>query len=53
VLLWAGPFVLLLVAAVVLLMRIRRRDPLTEAAPLSPAELQRAQRLLDDAGGAP
>jgi cytochrome c-type biogenesis protein CcmH len=53
VLLWAGPFVLLLVAAVVLLMNIRRRDPLTEDAPLSAAELQRAQRLLDDAGGAP
>lgn len=53
VLLWAGPFVLLLVAAVVLSMSIRRRDPLTAAAPLSPAELQRAQRLLDDAGGAP
>jgi cytochrome c-type biogenesis protein CcmH len=53
VLLWAGPFVLLLVAAAVLLTSIRRRDPLTEAAPLSPAELQRAQRLLDDAGGTP
>jgi len=53
VLLWAGPFVLLLVAAVVLLMNIRRRDPQTGAAPLSPAELQRAQRLLDEAGGAP
>lgn len=53
VLLWAGPFVLLLVAAVVLLMNIRQRDPQAEAAPLSPAELQRAQRLLDDAGGAP
>ena len=53
VLLWAGPFVLLLVAAGVLLMNIRRRDPRTEDAPLSPAELQRAQRLLDDAGGAP
>jgi cytochrome c-type biogenesis protein CcmH len=53
VLLWVGPFVLLLVAAVVLLTNIRRRDPKTEAAPLSPAELQRAQRLLDDAGGAP
>ncbi len=53
VLLWVGPFVLLLVAAGVLLMHIRRRDPLTGAAPLSPAELQRAQRLLDDAGGAP
>jgi cytochrome c-type biogenesis protein CcmH len=53
VLLWVGPFVLLLVAAGVLLMNIRRRDPLTENAPLTPAELQRAQRLLDDAGGAP
>lgn len=52
-LLWGGPFVLLLVAAVVLLMHIRRRDPLTENSPLTPAELQRAQRLLDDAGGAP
>lgn len=52
-LLWAGPFVLLLVAGVVLLMNIRRRDPLTDHAPLTPAELQRAQRLLDDAGGAP
>ena len=50
VLLWAGPFVLLLVAAGVLLVNIRRRDPSTEPAPLTPAELQRAQRLLDDAG---
>ena len=50
VLLWAGPFVLLLVAAGVLLMNIRRRDPSTEPSPLTPAELQRAQRLLDDAG---
>jgi len=53
VLLWAGPFVLLLVAAGVLLMNIRRRDPSTEPSPLTPAELQRAQRLLDDAGGTP
>ena len=53
VLLWVGPFVLLLVATGVLLMNIRRRDPLTEAAPLSTAELRRAQRLLDEAGGAP
>ena len=53
VVLWAGPFVLLVVAAAVLLMNLRRRDPKAEAAPLSPAELQRAQRLLDDAGGAP
>ena len=53
VLLWAGPFVLLLLVAGVLLMNIRRRDPLAEPSPLTPAELQRAQRLLDDAGGAP
>ena len=53
VILWVGPFVRLLVAAVVLLLNLRRRDPQAEPAPLSPAELQRAQRLLDDAGGAP
>lgn len=53
VILWAGPFVLLVVAAVVLLMNLRRRDAKAEPALLSPAELQRAQRLLDDAGGAP
>ncbi|KRB96437.1 hypothetical protein ASE11_17555 [Hydrogenophaga sp. Root209] len=50
VLLWSGPFVLLLLGAIVLVMHIRRRDPLVEPAPLTPAELQRAQRLLDDAG---
>ena len=49
-LLWSGPFVLLLLGAIVLVMHIRRRDPLAEPAPLTPAELQRAQRLLDDAG---
>ena len=53
VVLWVGPFVLLLVAAGVLLMNLRRRDPDAEPAPLSPAELQRARRLLDDTGGAP
>ena len=50
---WAGPCVWLVVAAVVLLMNLRRRDPKAEPALLSPAELQRARRLLDDAGGAP
>jgi cytochrome c-type biogenesis protein CcmH len=49
-LLWGGPFVLLLLGAIVLVMHIRRRDPQAEPAPLTPAELQRAQRLLDDAG---
>ncbi|PZO11110.1 MAG: cytochrome C biogenesis protein [Burkholderiales bacterium] len=50
-LLWGGPFVLLLLGATVLLMHIRRRDPQAEPAPLTPAELQRARRLLDEAGG--
>lgn len=50
-LLWGGPFVLLLLGAVVLVVHIRRRDPQAEAAPLTPAERQRAQRLLDEAGG--
>ena len=49
-LLWGGPFVLLLLGAIVLVMHIRRRDPQAEPTPLTPAELQRAQRLLDDAG---
>lgn len=53
VLLWVGPFVLLLVAALVLVTNLRRRDPQAGPAPLSAAELQRAQRLLDDAGGPP
>lgn len=50
-LLWGGPFVLLLLGATVLLVHIRRRDPQADPAPLTPAELQRAQRLLDEAGG--
>ena len=49
-LLWGGPFVLLVLGAIVLVMHIRRRDPQAEPAPLTPAELQRAQLLLDDAG---
>jgi cytochrome c-type biogenesis protein CcmH len=52
-LLWGGPFVLLLLGAIVLVLHIRRRDPQAEPAPLTPAELQRAQRLLDEAGGSP
>ena len=50
-LLWGGPFALLLLGAIVLVVHIRRRDPQDEPAPLTPAELQRAQRLLDEAGG--
>ncbi|MCU0763030.1 MAG: cytochrome c-type biogenesis protein CcmH [Hydrogenophaga sp.] len=51
--LWVGPFALLLLACGVLLHHIRRRDPLAGPAALSAAELQRAQRLLDEAGGQP
>ena len=45
-LLWVGPFALLLLAAGVLALNVRRlRRSSTEA--LSPAELQRARQLLD------
>ena len=52
-LLWIGPFVLLLVAIGVLVVHVRRRDTLAEPAPLTAAELQRVQRLLDEAEGSP
>jgi cytochrome c-type biogenesis protein CcmH len=51
-LLWVGPFVLLLLAAGVLALNVRRlRRSATEA--LSPAELQRARQLLDQGGRPP
>jgi cytochrome c-type biogenesis protein CcmH len=53
VLLWVGPFALLLLAAGVLVQTVRRRDPAADPAALSAADLQRAQRLLDEAGGRP
>ncbi|MBA4263518.1 MAG: cytochrome C biogenesis protein [Comamonadaceae bacterium] len=53
VLLWLGPFALLLLAAFMLVQSIRRRDPQAEPAPLTANDLQRAQRLLDEAGGRP
>ena len=50
VLLWLGPFVLLGLGGVALVRHLRRRRvPDTYA--LSPADMQRAQRLLDEAGG--
>ncbi|MDO8906707.1 MAG: cytochrome c-type biogenesis protein CcmH [Hydrogenophaga sp.] len=49
--LWLGPFALLLLAFYLLLQNIRRRDPQAAPAPLNAADLQRAQRLLDEAGG--
>ena len=52
IMLWLGPFALLLLAAGVLVHHIRRRDPQAGFAALSAADMQRAQRLLDEAGGA-
>lgn len=46
--LWAGPFVLLAVAAFVLALNIRRRRLALAPRELSPAEAERARRLLDD-----
>ena len=51
-LLWVGPFALLLLAAGVLALNVRRlRRSATET--LSPAELQRARQLLDQGGRPP
>lgn len=44
--LWIGPFALLLVAGTVLLRQIRRRRALIAARELTPAEAERARRLL-------
>ncbi len=46
VLLWAGPALLLVLGFVVLYLILRQRRALPEAAPLSPDERARAQRLL-------
>ena len=53
-LLWLGPFVLLALGGLLLVRHLRRRSAEPASAEgLSPAELQRAQRLLDEAGGHP
>ena len=46
VLLWAGPFALLAVAVMVLLLNIRRRRLAEQPTALSPEEILRAQKLL-------
>lgn len=51
VLLWVGPFALLLLGVFVLVVHVRRRDHQAGSVPLTSAEIQRAQRLLDEAGG--
>ncbi len=51
VLLWVGPFVLLLIAALALIRAIRGRQRL--AAPLAPADADRARRLLEESPPGP
>ncbi len=51
--LWAGPFVLLVVAAVALALNIRRRRQALAPRELSPAEAARARALLDEPSSSP
>ncbi len=53
VLLWAGPFVLLLTAAGVLGFNIRKRRQSLVAEALSPAQVQRARELLEESARTP
>ncbi|WP_395686371.1 cytochrome c-type biogenesis protein [Caenimonas koreensis] len=46
-LLWAGPFVLMLVGVIVLVVYVRRRRAEPAAAPLTEEEARRAQALLE------
>ena len=52
VMLWAGPFALLLVAFTALAMNIRRRRQSVVKTELTPAEIERARRLLDGSAAA-
>ena len=52
-LLWLGPFVLLLLAGGMLAANIRRRRRAVQAAEWTPAQEQRARALLDDGAGKP
>ncbi len=47
-LLWAGPFLLMIVAVVVLLVYLRRRNRVLEDPQLSPEEASRAEALLQE-----
>ena len=53
VLLWAGPFVLLLTAAGVLAFNIRKRRQSLATEALSPAQAQRARELLEEGAQTP
>lgn len=52
VLLWVGPFALLLLAAGVLALNIRRHRGAANGSSMTEAEHRRAQQLLDQEGGA-
>jgi len=52
VLLWAGPFVLLLIGLAALAVFVRRRKSATRE-PMSPEEQARLRRLLEQRGGEP
>ena len=52
-LLWLGPFALLVLAAVVLALNVRRHRRAVVAETLSPAEQQRARQLLDQGRNSP
>ena len=52
VLLWVGPFALLLLAAGVLALNIRRHRGAATGSRMTEAEQRRAQQLLDQEGGA-
>lgn len=52
VLLWVGPFALLLLAAGVLALNIRRNRGAATGSSMTEAEQRRAQQLLDQEGGA-
>jgi cytochrome c-type biogenesis protein CcmH len=53
VLLWVGPFALLLLAAGVLMVNIRRHRQQAAQRELDPAQRLRARQLLDQTGGPP
>ena len=52
-LLWLGPFLLLVLAVVVMAINIRRRRGAAQAEAWSPEQAQRARALLEEGGGNP
>ncbi len=48
ILLWAGPFILLIIAVTILIVSLKRRGQRTAAMTLSSEEMRRAETLLDE-----